>query len=83
MNITIFLIYITIMGLLALFIYYFSHSNVYVERSTGIKYIYLGIREHSKYGYAHVFYKKSGNLSDVKIIDVYTPISDVFVKTIW
>lgn len=83
MNIMIFVIYITIMGLLALFIYYFSYSNVYVERSTGIKYIYLGIQEHSKYGYAHVFYKKGGNLSDVKIVDVYTPISDVFVKSIW
>lgn len=83
MNIIIFAIYIVIMVLLCLFMYYCYHSNVYIERQTGTKYIYIGIQEHAKYGYAHIFYKKDGNFSDVKVVDVYTPISDVFVKTIW
>lgn len=81
--ITIFAIYIVLMLWLGLFMYYCNHSNVYIERSTGTKYAYLGIQEHAKYGYVRVFHKKGGNLSDVKVIDVYTPISDVFVKSIW
>lgn len=81
--ITIFAIYIVLMLLLGLFMYYCNHSNVYIERSTGTKYIYLGIQEHTKYGYVHIFHKKGGNLSDVKVVDANIPVSDVFVKTIW
>lgn len=83
MNITVFVIYIIIMMLVGSYIYYLFHSNVYIERSTGIKYIYLGIQKHAKYGYVHVFYKRSGNISDVKVVDANIPVSDVFVKTIW